>query len=61
MSYTLTAEKGEDELQISRVLRVDVLILPVAQYPAVRSFFQSVRTGDDAQVMLQAQVAAASK
>ncbi len=61
VSYTLTAEKGEDELQISRVLRVDVLILPVAQYPAVRSFFQSVRTGDDAQVMLQAQVAAASK
>ena len=61
VSYSLTTEKNKDELQISRVLRVDVLILPVTQYPAVRAFFQSVRTGDDAQVMLQAQVAAASK
>ncbi len=61
VSYTLTADKNKDELQISRVLRVDVLILPVTQYPAVRAFFQAVRTGDDAQVMLQAQVAAASK
>ncbi len=60
VSYLLTTEKNKDELQISRVLRVDVLILPVTQYPAVRSFFQAVRTGDDAQVMLQAQVAAAS-
>jgi hypothetical protein len=59
--YSLAAEKNKDELVISRALRVDLLILPVTKYPAVRNFFQAVRTGDDAQVMLQAQVAAASK
>ena len=61
VAYSLTTETNKDELVISRVLRVDLLLLPVAQYPAVRAFFQTVRTGDDAQVMLQTQVAAASK
>ena len=60
-SYTLTAEKDKNVLRIKRTLKVDALILQVNQYPALRSFYQYVRTGDDAQVMVQPQVAAASK
>ena len=61
VSYSLTAEKDKNVLLIKRTLKVDALILPVAKYPALRAFFQYVRTGDDAQVVVQPQVAAASK
>ena len=61
VSYELKFESNKGELVISRMLRVDVLILQADQYPAVRAFFQFVRTGDDAQIMVQPQVAAASK
>ena len=61
VSYELTAENKDNVLHISRVLRMDVLIVGVDQYPALRGFYQFVRTGDDTQVMLQSQVAAASK
>lgn len=61
VSYELKFESNKGELVITRMLRVDVLILQADQYPAVRAFFQFVRTGDDAQIMVQPQIAAASK
>lgn len=60
-SYVLAVENKDNVLHISRTLRVDVLILGADQYPALRGFYQFVRTGDDTQVILQSQVAAASK
>jgi hypothetical protein len=61
VSYELTATDKDNLLHISRVLRMDVLLVGVNQYQALRGFYQFVRTGDDSQVMLQPQVAAASK
>ncbi len=61
VSYELTADNKDNVLHISRVLRMDVVLIGVDQYPALRGFYQFVRTGDDTQVMLQPQVAAASK
>jgi hypothetical protein len=61
VSYSLTAEKDKNTLHLTRTLRVDMLLLAVNQYPNLRRFFQFVRTGDDAQVMVQPQLAEASK
>ena len=61
VAYTLTASKDKNTLHINRTLRVDVLILSVDQYAQLRRFFQFVRTGDDAQVMVLPQTAQASK
>jgi hypothetical protein len=61
VSYSLTAEKDKNTLHLARTLRVDMLLLAVNQYPNLRRFFQFVRTGDDAQVMVQPQLAEASK
>jgi hypothetical protein len=61
VSYTLKAEKDKNTLHINRMLRIDMLILQVNQYAALRRFFQFVRAGDDAQVMVQPQTAEASK
>ncbi len=52
VAYTLTASQDKNTLHINRTLRVDFLILSVDQYPQLRRFFQFVRTGDDAQVMV---------
>ncbi len=60
ISYSLKAEADKNTVHIRRTLQLNVLIMPTDQYPALRSFFQSVRTGDDLQVMVQPQVAAAS-
>jgi hypothetical protein len=60
VAYTLTASKDKNTLHINRTLRVDFLILSVDQYPQLRRFFQFVRTGDDAQVMVLPQTAQAS-
>jgi len=40
-------------LHLSRKLSIDTLLLESKYYPALRSFFQVVRTGDDEQVVLQ--------
>ena len=61
VSYSLTADKDKNTLHINRVLRVDLLILSVDQYAQLRRFFQFVRSGDDAQVMVLSKTAQASK
>jgi hypothetical protein len=61
VSYSLTADKDKNTLHINRVLRIDLLILSVDQYAQLRRFFQFVRSGDDAQVMVLPQTAQASK
>jgi hypothetical protein len=61
VAYTLTASKDKNTLHINRNLQVGVLLMPVDQYAQLRRFFQFVRTGDDAQVMVLPQTAEASK
>lgn len=61
VAYSLKADEEKNKLHITRTLRLDALAIPVQQYQALRGFFQFVRTGDDAQVMVQTQTATASK
>ncbi len=53
VSYSLNLEGGKDELHLTRKLRVDFLLLDLKYYSALRNFFQSVRTGDEQQIVLQ--------
>jgi len=60
VSYTLKVEGGKGALHLTRKLRVDCLILETKYYPALRNFFQSVRNGDEEQIVLQPESATAS-
>lgn len=51
--YELKVESDKATLHLSRRLKVDMLLLPQKYYPALRSFFQVVRSGDDEQIVLQ--------
>jgi hypothetical protein len=53
VAYTFKAENDKGSVHLSRKLSVDTLLLENKYYPALRSFFQVVRTGDDQQVVLQ--------
>jgi len=59
VSYALTVENDHNTLHLTRKLRWDFLILEQKYYPALRSFFQMVRTGDEEQIVLQPAAAAA--
>lgn len=50
--YNLNATNDKGSLHVSRALDVDVLLLPVENYPTLRKIFQVVRTGDEQQVIL---------
>jgi hypothetical protein len=48
-------------LHISRKMTFDFLLLEVKYYASLRNFFQVVRTGDEAQIVLQSGTTTASK
>ena len=52
-AYILKAEEKNGTLQVSRTLRSDLYMVPKESYPALRQFFQVVRTGDEEQIILQ--------
>ena len=58
--YKMKAENDKSSLHLTRKLSVDVVLLDVKYYPALRQFFQTVRKGDEEQVVLQAIGASAS-
>jgi hypothetical protein len=60
IAYTLKVENGKDALHLTRKLKVDVLLLEQKYYPALRTFFQAVRTADEEQIVLQPGAATAS-
>jgi hypothetical protein len=60
VSYALKAENDNGTLHVARKLNIDVLLLETKYYPALRKFFQTVRTGDEEQIVLQPAAAAAS-
>ena len=51
--YSMKAADDKGTLHIERMLNVDILGLDVKYYPALRHFFQVVKTGDEQQVVLQ--------
>ena len=58
-AYQMKVEDKSGTLHLTRVLRSDLMMIPKANYGALRAFFQMVRTGDEEQVMLQPGSAAA--
>jgi hypothetical protein len=51
--YALKVENDRGTLHIERRLRRDLITLEQKYYPALRSFYQGVRSGDEEQVVLQ--------
>ena len=51
--YRSEAANEKGALRLHRTLSLDALLLDVKNYPAVRDFFQEVRTRDEQQVLLQ--------
>jgi hypothetical protein len=51
--YTLNVENSKGTLHLGRKLAVEMMLLDVKSYGALRNFFQLVRTGDEEQVVLQ--------
>jgi hypothetical protein len=62
LGYSLKAESDNDNdtLHLTRKLKVDFIMLTIKDYPALRSFFQFVRTGDEEQIVLQPSAATAT-
>lgn len=53
VEYALNVEKNGSALHMTRKLTIDVLILDKKYYGALRDFFQSIRTSDSEQIVLQ--------
>ncbi len=51
-TYALTAEIKDGSVHVSRNLMVNLGFVDAKYYPAVRNFFQKVRSGDEQQVLL---------
>lgn len=58
--YDLSVDKDAGSLHVNRKLTVDLLMLESKYYPALRNFFQVVRSGDEEQIILQPGSASAS-
>src|SRR6266403_3401375 len=51
--YVRRVEGDKGTLHLTRVLRSDLLMIDAKNYPALRNFYQIVRTGDEEQIILQ--------
>ncbi len=51
--YVLKAAKDKGSFHLTRDLAIDLFMLESKYYPALRDFFQLVRTGDEEQALLQ--------
>jgi hypothetical protein len=51
--YSMKVENDKGSLHLQRQLRCSLTFLEQKYYPALRSFYQAVRTGDDQQIVLQ--------
>ena len=60
VTYSLKVDHDSGALHWTRKLSVDLVLLDAKYYGALRSFFEVVRTGDDAQIILQPATATAS-
>jgi len=60
LSYSLKAEDKKGTLHLERKMRSDLISLEAKYYPALRNFYQTVRTADEQQIVLQPAGASAS-
>lgn len=60
LAYSRKIESQSGALHFTRKLKFDVLILEPKYYPALRNFFQAVRSADEQQIVLQPGSATAS-
>ena len=60
IAYSMKAEDKKGTLHLERRMRVDLISLEAKYYPALRNFYQTVRTADEQQIVLQPGAAAAS-
>jgi hypothetical protein len=60
ITYALKVDHDAGALHWTRKLTVDILFMESKYYTALRNFFQAVRTGDDAQIVLQPATATTS-
>ena len=51
--YQISSGAQGDALEIKRHLVVNIFMVPVMKFPALRSFFETVKKNDDAEVVLQ--------
>jgi hypothetical protein len=51
--YTLKVDKNGETLHLTRKLTIDIMMLDKKYYPALRSFYEAIRTGDGEQIVLQ--------
>jgi hypothetical protein len=58
--YSLRVENDKGTLHLERLLRLDLISLEQKYYPALRNFYQAVRSGDEQQVVLGPREAAAA-
>jgi Domain of Unknown Function with PDB structure (DUF3857)/Transglutaminase-like superfamily len=58
--YVLKVEDNKATLHLTRLLRINLIVLEQKLYPALRSFYQTVRTGDEQQIVMQPGAAAAN-
>jgi hypothetical protein len=58
--YTMKVENNNGTLHVERLMKSDIISLEQKYYPALRKFYESVRTADDQQIVLQPAAAAAS-
>jgi Domain of Unknown Function with PDB structure (DUF3857)/Domain of Unknown Function with PDB structure (DUF3858) len=53
VSYDIAATQQGSTVEVKRTLVLDGFMYPIKAYPALRSFFNQVKTNDDAQIVLQ--------
>ena len=53
VGYSLKAENDKQTLHLTRTLRIDAVLIDAKYYGALRAFFQTVRKGDEQQIVLQ--------
>src|SRR5271154_3058267 len=51
--YSLNVQDNKGTLHLERQLDMNIIMLDSKYYPALRKFFQTVRSGDDLQIVLQ--------
>ena len=58
--YVRKVQDDKGTLHLTRVLRSELLMIEAKYYPALRAFFQNVRTGDEEQIIVQPMAARAA-
>jgi hypothetical protein len=53
VSYEISAAQQGEVVEAKRILLIDGMHFPVTSYPALRGFFNTVKTDDDTQIVLQ--------